>query len=424
MIPARLRESPTFASLSVRNYRLYFAGQIVSVAGTWMQQVAQGILVVRLTDKGWVVGSVIAMQYMPMLVLGLFAGVIADRVPKRRLLVATQALAGLCAVVLGVLVVTGVVRLWMVFVMAVLIGVVQAFDNPVRQAFVSELVGPDHLPNAISLNAVMINLARVAGPGTAGLVTATLGLAACFFLNAASFVVVIGALLLVRGSELRTGAPPKEPARLLEGLRYVRRTPIVFVPLVMMAVIGTLSYEFQVSQPILAKEVFGNEELYGTMAAIQGLGAVFGGLFVAAKVRDARPSMLPKVAVVFGALGVAVAAAPSFGFALVAIGVMGAVSIAFISIGNAIVQLGAEPAMRGRVMSMWSIAFIGSTTIGGPFTGWFADLFGARAGTGLGGVAAIVAAIATYPALRRLGQPADRLPRDRPVGGILPSPPS
>jgi MFS family permease len=424
VIPARVRNAPTFASLSVRNYRIYMSGQVVSLAGTWMQTVAQGILVVRLTDKGWVLGTVVAVQYLPVLVFGLYAGVLADRLPKRRLLVATQALSGLCALVLGLLVATDLVRLWMVFVMAAVLGFATAFDNPARQAFMSELVGPDQLVNAIGLNSVMMNLARIVGPGTAGILSATLGLAACFFFNAASFLVVMVALLCIRGSELRPSPRSTNPGQLREGLSYARHTPEVFVPLILMAVLGTLAYEFPVSQPILAKEVFGDADLYGTMSAVQGLGAIVGSLIVATKVTRSEPAALAKMSIVFGVLVLAVAAAPTLGLALLAIAVMGMASITFISIGNASLQLGADPMMRGRVMSLWSIAFIGSTTIGGPFTGWVADMFGARAGVGLGGVAAITAGIATYPALRRLSRPPDPLPHERAVGGILPSPPS
>ena len=403
MIPMRLRESPTFASLSERNYRVYFGGQVVSLAGTWMQQVAQGILVARMTDHAWVVGAVIAMQFLPVLLLSLWAGVIADRFPKRPLMILTQVLAGLCALVLGLLVATDAVRLWMVFVMAGLLGIVQAFDNPVRQSFVSELVGPEHLANAISLNSVMVNLARIVGPAVAAVLASTAGLAVCFFLNAASFAAVIVALTMINGAQLRSATRSTEKPRLREGLRYVRDTPVVLVPLVLMAIVGTLAYEFPVSLLTMAEETFHDPNLYGTMSALQGLGAVVGGLIVASRIKGSDPTALAKVSVVFGVLILCVAVAPSVATALIALTVMGGASIAFISIGNSIIQLGADPGMRGRVMAMWSLAFIGSTALGGPLVGLVADLLGPRAGVGIGGIAAIVAGAACYPALARLG---------------------
>jgi MFS family permease len=403
MIPMRLRDSPTFASLSVRNYRVYFGGQVVSFAGTWMQQVAQGILVARLTEHAWVVGAVIAMQFVPVLLFSLWAGVIADRFPKRPLMILTQVLAGLCAMVLGLLVVTDTVRLWMVFVMAGVLGVVQAFDNPIRQSFVSELVGPEHLANAISLNSVMVNLARIVGPAFAAGLAATAGLAVCFFLNAASFAAVILALFMIDGSRMFAAPRATETPRLREGLRYARETPVVFVPLVLMAIVGTLAYEFPVSLLTMAEETFGDPNLYGTMSAMQGAGAVVGGLFVASRIKASDPTALAKVSMVFGVLVLVVAVAPTIATALVALTVMGAASIAFISIGNSIIQLGADPGMRGRVMALWSLAFIGSTAVGGPLVGLVADLFGARAGVGIGGIAAILAGVACYPALARLG---------------------
>jgi MFS family permease len=433
VIAHRLRRSSTFSSLEIRNYRLYFSGQIVSLAGTWMQTVAQGLLVVKLNDSATVLGLVVATQMMPVLLFGLWAGVVADRIPKRTLLVVTQVLAAACAFALGLLVATGAVRLWMVFVLAFLLGVVQAFDNPARQSFVSELVPPHRLANAIGLNSVMVNLARIVGPSVAGVLSATVGLATCFFVNAVSYVAVIVALVLIRRDELRESPRSSQPGQLRQGLAYVRNTPVLFLTLVLMGVVGTLAYEFPVTLPIVAKKVFGNEDLYGPMSALQGVGAVVGALWVASRFTLRSPSVLAVVAVTLGAFIFAIACAPTLAVALVLIVVMGAASIAFISIGNTVLQLEADPSMRGRVMALWSIALIGSTTVGGPFVGWIADVFGARAGLGLGGVAAVVAGAATYPALRRLGhgeppevepRALEPVPQDPVVGGILPSPPS
>ena len=360
MIPARLRHSPTFASLEVRNYRIYFIGQVVSLAGTWMQTVAQGLLVLQLHDSATLLGLVVATQFLPVLVIGLWAGVVADRLPKRTLLIATQVLAAACALTLGLLVATDLVKLWMVFVMAALLGIVQAFDNPARQAFVSELVPTPQLANAIGLNSVMVNLARIVGPSAAGLLSATLGLAACFFFNAASYVAVVVALVLIRPSELRQAPRATEPAQLRAGLHYVWETPILRVTLLLMAVVGTLAYEFPVTLPILAKHAFGHEDLYGPMSALQGLGAVAGALWVASRFKLRNPSVLAVVSTLLGVVIIAVSLAPTLPMALILLVLMGAVSIAFISIGNTILQLFAEPARRGRVMALWSIALIGS----------------------------------------------------------------
>jgi MFS family permease len=393
--------SRTFAAFEVRNYRVYFTGQVVSVAGTWMQTVAQGLLVLTLTDSATVLGLVVAMQMLPILLFGLWAGVIADRVSRRGLLLVTQVLGAACAITLGTLVATGAVRLWMVFGLAGLIGMVQAFENPTRAAFVSELVPRELLPNAISLNSVMMNLARIVGPATAALVKASVGLAACFFVNAASFLAVIAALLLIRRRELVPFSRPEHPARLREGLQYVRRTPIVFVPLLVMGIVGITAYNFQVTLLMLAK-AFGNEDYYGAISSLQGAGAVVGGLVVASRFRARNPDVIGKGAVVLGATILAMVLAPTLGTALVLAVVLGAVSISLIAMASTILQLGSAPHMRGRVMSLWTIALMGSTAIGGPFVGWFSDQFGARGGLALGGVAAIITGVVATPALRRL----------------------
>jgi MFS family permease len=410
---ARATASRTFASLDIRNYRYYFIGQIVSLAGTWMQTVAQALLVLKLSNSGTMLGFVVALQFAPVLLFGLWAGVVSDWVPKRWLLVVTQLLSAACALTLGLLVATDVVRLWMVFVMAGVLGTVTAFDNPARQSFVPEMVPPERLANAIGLNSVMVNLARIFGPGAAGLVTAVFGLATCFFINAASYLAVVVALLLMRASELRPAPRATERPLLRDGFRYVRDTPGLKVPLILMTVVGTITYEFPVTFPVLAKETFGNGNLYGAMSALQGAGAVAGALFVASRFKLRSPAVLAQVAIVFGALMFAVAFSPTITVLLVTVTLMGTASIAFISIGNTLVQLVAEPSMRGRMMALWSIAFMGSTTIGGPFVGWVSDAFGARYGVALGAAAAVVAGIATFPALRRLAPEAERPPSPR-----------
>jgi MFS family permease len=407
----RATASATFESLRVRNYRLYFLGQLVSLAGTWMQQVAQAWLVLQLTGSGTALGLVVALQYLPVLLLGAWGGVVADRLPKRPVLIATQAAGGAIALVLGFLVAADAVELWMVYVLAALLGVVTAFDNPVRQTFVLEMVGPERLGNAISLNSVMVNLARVVGPGIAGILIATWGLSVCFLLNAASYAAVIAALAWMRRSELRPTARTPERGGLRDGLRYVRRTPTLLVPLIVMAVVGTLAYEFQVTLPLLAERTFdGGPGTYGSMSALQGAGAVLGGLAVAGRRRDS-PTALATAAILFGALVLVVAASPSLTFALVALVPMGAASIAFISIASTTLQLTTEPAMRGRVMALWSVAMIGSTPIGGPVVGWVGEELGPRVALVIGGVAAVGAGLIAGPVLARVRAAAGPVPR-------------
>jgi MFS family permease len=273
-----------FSSLRVPNYRLYFAGQAISLSGTWMQSVAQGWLVLDLTGSGTAIGLVLALQTLPVLLLGPLGGVLADRVDKRRLLLATQALAGVLAAALGLLVLFDVVRLWMVCVLAAGLGFVNLVDNPTRQAFVGEMVGSHDLTNAVGLNSVLVNLARSLGPAAAGLLIVTVGMAPCFLINAASFLASITALALMRTDQLRRSTPqPRRTGQLRAGFRYVRATPPILIPLLMMAVVGTLAYEFQVSLPLLARYTFGGDAgTYGTMTALMGAGAVVGGLLTAA----------------------------------------------------------------------------------------------------------------------------------------------
>jgi MFS family permease len=404
MTRVRATASATFASLRVRNFRLYFLGQLVSLAGTWMQQVAQAWLVLQLTGSGTALGLVVALQYLPVLLLGAWAGVLADRLPKRPTLFATQAAGGALALVLGGLVAADAAELWMVYALAALLGLVTALDNPVRQTFVLEMVGPERLGNAVSLNSVMVNLARVVGPGVAGVLIATSGLAVCFLLNASSYVAVIVALAFMRRSELRVSEPPATRANLREGLHYVRRTPALLVPLVVMAVVGTLAYEFQVTLPLLAERTFdGGPGTYGSMSVLQGLGAVFGALAVAGR-RRSSPTALASAAIVFGVLVLVVASAPTLTFALVALVPMGAASIAFIAIASTSLQLTTEASMRGRVMALWSVAMIGSTPIGGPVVGWVGEELGPRIAIAIGGVAAIGAGIVAGPMLARVAR--------------------
>lgn len=406
----------TFSSLIVStNYRRYTAGQTVSLAGSWMQTVAQGWLVLQLSNSGTMVGLVTAFQFLPVLLLAPLGGVLVDRVDTRKLLITTQALAGVLAGVLGVLVVTDTVRLWMVFAVAGLVGVVQIADNPARQTFVLQLVGPEHLTNAVTLNSVNINVARVVGPALAALVIKAVGVGSCFLLNAASFGFVIVALLALRVHDLHPRiVAPRAKGQVREGLRYVRRTPSVRTPLLMIALIGTLAYEFQVSLVLVAHQTFdGGAGTYGLLTSAMGVGAVVGGLGTAG--RDRRGiAVLVRVSLLFGVLMLAAAAAPTLVTMLALLVLVGGVSITFLARANTTLQLEADPEMRGRVMALWTVAFLGSTPIGGPIIGWVGEHFGARWSIAVGGASCVLAALYGLRQLRAAAPAAGRAPAGRP----------
>jgi MFS family permease len=404
----------TFAALSVPNYRRYYSGQAVSMIGTWMQMTAQSWLVLTLTHSGTALGLVVALQTLPVLVLGPYGGVIADRVDKRRLMIALQSAMGVQALILGLLTVTGMVTVWEIGILAALLGLNNAFENPARQSFMMELVGPDHLRNAVSLNSVLVNVARSIGPAVAGILIATVGDGVCFLANAASFVAVVVSLTTMDATAL-SPSPPTRRARgqLRDGLRYVRRTPALAVPLVMMGLVGCLTYEFQVSLPVMADRGLNvGAAGFGFMTAAMGVGAVAGGLFVAAR---GKTGLRPLVAAAFG-FGAAVALAalaPNLPLELLALALAGAGSISFMSTGNSTLQLNAATDMRGRVMSLWFVAFQGSTPIGGPVVGATMGALGARAGLGLGAATAVIVACGGLLALRRaprLRPPVDPAP--------------
>ena len=397
----------TFAALSIPNYRRYYSGQAISMIGTWMQMTAQAWLVLRLThSSSTVLGLIVALQTLPVLVLGPYGGVIADRVNKRRLMIALQSAMGLQALALGLLTLTGVVQVWEIGLLAALLGLNNAFENPARQSFMMEMIGPEHLRNAVSLNSVLVNVARSIGPAVAGILIATVGEGVCFLANAASFVAVVFSLTTMDGHQLSPSTPtPRARGQLREGLRYVRSTPALATPLVMMGLVGCLTYEFQVSLPVMAdRGLRVGATGFGFMTAAMGVGAVFGGLLVAAR---GKTGLRPLVVAAFG-FGVAMALAalaPSLAFELVALAIVGAGSITFMSTGNSTLQLEAAPEMRGRVMSLWFVAFQGSTPIGGPIIGATMAALGPRAGLGVGAATALLVACAGLLALRRLTLP-------------------
>jgi MFS family permease len=393
----------TFAALAVPNYRRYISGQAISLVGTWMQMAAQSWLVLTLTHSATTLGLIVALQTLPVLLLGPYGGVVADRVDKRRLMVCLQTLMGLQALALGVLTVTGAVRLWQIGLLAVLLGLNNAFENPARQSFMLEMVGQENLRNAVSLNSVLVNVARVVGPAVGGVLIATVGTGECFLLNAASFVAVVSSLLTLDSSALSPSRPTgRAPGQLREGLRYIAANPELSMPLLMMALAGCLAYEFQVTLPVMARQgLHLGATGYGFMTAAMGVGAVAGGLLVAARGRTGLPTLVVAAAA-FGVVLAFAALAPNLAIELVALALAGWASISFMSTGNSTLQLATDPAMRGRVMSLWFVAFQGSTPIGGPIVGWVMAQAGARAGLGLGAMTCLLVALMGLLALRRL----------------------
>lgn len=384
--------SRTFAALKVRNFRLYFVGQLISVSGTWMQSVAQGWLVLQLTHSSVDLGIAVALQYVPMLFLGSYGGLVADRHEKRRILYFTQSAAGLLALLLGVLVSTHHADVYTVYAIAFGLGFVNLFDTPTRQAFVQEMVGRDLIANAVSLNSVLMNSGRLIGPGIAAGFIAVVGTAACFYANAVSFLAVLIALVLMHRAEfLPMRTVEREKGQLRHGLRYAFATPLLRNVIIAVAVVGTFAYNFTVTLPLLATTTFHEHSAtnYGLLMGAMGFGAVIGGLLVA---RRSRPtmSMLTAMLLLFGACMSLVAFAPTVVLAEIAMIPTGAFSIALISTANSLLQLNSTDFMRGRVMSLYAIAFLGTTPIGAPIVGAIVDWSNPRVGIFLGASSALV----------------------------------
>ena len=383
----------TFSSLKVRNYRLYFIGQGFSHAGNWMQVVGLGWLVLQLTGSGTMLGIVGAFRFAPMLLGGPFAGIIVDRFDKRRILYVTQSSFAIASLTLAFLVYTDLIQVWMLFVSAVLFGLIDVIDSPTRQTFVHEMVGRDNLRNAVTLNSTEANLARAIGPMIAGSLIATVGIAFCFLANSVSFIALITMLLFVDEKGMhKEERTEKARGHLLESISYAASVPIIKTVLISMAVIGTLAYEFQVSLPLLAQGPFaGAAADYAALLSAMGAGSVAGGLFAASR-RKIAPHEFVASAFFFG-LSIAVTAImPTLSLAIVGMVFVGFFSINLTSLGNTMIQLAAAPHIRGRVMSLWSMAIFGSTLIGGPVVGLIGQYIGPRWGRAIGGVAAMSAA--------------------------------
>ena len=392
----------TFVALEERNFRLFFIGQAVSICGSWMQMIAQAWLVLDITDNATALGLITTAQFLPTLLIGPYAGVIGERLDKRKVLILTQFSGMITGLLLGVITVTGHVQLWMVFALALWLGVGNAFDAPSRQTFVLEMVGPGQLTNAVSLNNTIVNVGRLVGPTIAGVVIAGWGIAACFFANAASYTVTIVVLFAIRKRELRP-MPRVERAKgqLREGVKAVWADPALRLPILMMLVIGTFTYEWIVTLPVLAKDVFDvGAGGYGLMQSAMSIGAIAGGLYVASRVRPTHRWLVAS-ATGLGVVTSLLAVAPVYVIALFVLVFLGVTSIMFSTLANASLQLAAEPEMRSRVMGIYGVAWVGTTPIGGLILGWIIDMTNVRVAIGVGGVAALATALAVWPALRR-----------------------
>jgi MFS family permease len=382
-----------FTSLANRNFRIYFLGSAVSVSGTWMQRVAQDWLVLQLSHSGLALGMSGALQFVPVLLFGAWGGAVVDRSDRRRLLLVTQAVSALLAAVLGAVTAAGVVRLWMVYVLTLALGVVTVFDNPARQTFVAEMVGTDKVVNAQSLYSTVHNGGRLVGPALAGIVVAWLGVGAAFAVNALSFVAMIAALAWMDiGALVRTPPTAHAPRQVREGLGYLWRHRDLRACLVLVAVVGVFGQNFRVVLPLLAQETFrGGAQSYGYLTAALGLGAVTGALVSAARGRSS-PRGLLLACLAFGAVNLLVAAMPSFALALAMVAAVGVTNIVVNTLARTMMITGSEPGMRGRVMALYSIVFLGSTPIGGPVVGWACQEWGARSAFVIAGLTAAGAA--------------------------------
>lgn len=399
----------TFGSLRVRNYRLYASGQIVSLAGTWMQRVAQDWLVLDLSGgSATALGIAAALQFLPTLVLSLWGGVLADRVDKRRALIALQAAMGLCALVLGTAVVTGAVVLWHVYLLCFLLGCFSALDVPVRQSFVPELVGDDRVGNAVALNSLTFNLARIVGPSIAGVLIAVTGTGWVFLINAVSFAAVITGLAMMDTSRLHRGTPvPRAPGQLREGLRYVRGRPDLVAVLALVFLVSTFGINFYMTLALLARNVFGlGADAYGLLTTLLAVGSVAGAVLAARRTRRPRLRLVVGSALVFGVLVTLAGLMPSYLLTGIVMVPLGFAALTFTTAANSAVQLSVEPAVRGRVMGLYILLFLGGTPVGAPLLGLLAEAHGGRSPLVLGGAVTVLSVlVVTAVLVHRAGGP-------------------
>ncbi|MEU4893636.1 MFS transporter [Streptomyces sp. NPDC044780] len=402
--PGGRTKGGTFRSLRVRNYRLFATGAMISNTGTWMSRIAQDWLVLSLTGSSTAVGITTALQFLPMLLFGLYGGVIADRCPRRRLLLITQTALGLCGLALAALTLSGHVQVWHVYLIAFLLGMVTVVDNPTRQVFVNEMVGPKDLRNAVSLNSANFQSARLIGPAVAGVLITAVGSGWAFLINGLSFGAPLIGLLMMRTSELhKVQRAPRGKGQLREGLRYVAGNPDLIWPIVLVGFIGTFGFNFPIWLSAFADDVFdAGPGTYGLLNTLIAIGSVTGALLAARRV-VARRRLLVGAALMFGVLEMVAAATPYFWLFAALMVPIGIFSLTFNVTANSSVQLATDPAMRGRVMSLFMMVFVGGTPIGGPLVGWLTDTCGARIGFAAGGLVSAAAAVAVGLVLVRAG---------------------
>lgn len=411
--------TPTFSALSNRNFRLFVTGQMVSNTGTWMQRVAQDWLVLSLTHQsGIALGIATSLQFLPILLFTLWGGVLADRLPKRKVLLGTQALMGVQALVLGLLTVTGHAQVWHVYVLAAVLGLAAALDTPVRQSFISEMVGGRDLPNAVALGSATFNLGRVVGPAVAGVLITWIGTGPVFLVNAVSYLAVITGLLMMRTSELRPSVRvPRGPGVLREGLRYVRGRRDLLLVICVLCAVGTFGFNFQISTALMATHVFHmGASAFGLLTTAFAAGSLMGALLSARRAGStgSRPGLrlVIGLAFAFGTLEFVSGFAPTYASFLVLLIPTGLFAIAFATSANAFVQLGADPTLRGRVMAIYMLAFVGGTPLGAPLLGWLAQTAGARWSLLGGGLATLACTAVALAVLRPRAVPAEPLDAD------------
>jgi MFS family permease len=435
LVAPRLRRSKAGKAFGHRNYRLFFVGQAVSLVGTWMQQVAQGWLVLTLSGDPFWLGVVASAQFLPVMVFGLFAGVLADVLPKRQTLIAVQAVMMVLAIILTILTATGIVEIWMIIVLAVLLGCANAVDMPVRQAFAIEMVGPRDVGNAVAINSAMFNGARVIGPAMAGLTIGAFGMAPAFAINALSFLAVIVGLTAMRDDELhrprlvpRPGSVGAVMENLREGLAFVRHTPIVLLAVTTVGLVATFGMNFQVVIPPLAQDVLGSDAAgYGFLMTASGIGALAAAvaLVVAGK---PRPIRIALGAIALGIASIALASTTWFPLSLLLMAPIGAGGIAMAATANATIQLAVPDGLRGRVMSVYTTVFSASMPVGGLLMGVIASTLGILEAIAIGGVLSLLTGVVAFVWYRRIrsrerAQPSVAAVDDAMAVGVLQSTP-
>jgi MFS family permease len=385
-----------FSSLGVRNYRLWAGGQVVSLVGTWMQRIAQDWLVLHLSgNSGVAIGIVMALQFGPTAVLSMPAGALADRFDKRRLLMLTQIGMAACALILGVTDTLGVATLGQVYALSLALGCISAIDAPIRQSFTVEMVGPEHLPNAVALNSMTFNLARIIGPAIAGVLITLIGTGPVFLVNTVTFVAVLTGLVMMRTGELHRSERPRGRGSVVEGLRYIRARPHLVALFTTVFFVSTFGLNFPLYLALLTKNTFaGSAGGYGLLSTVLAVGTLAGATMAARRRRPARIRHLMIAAVAFGVLEVVAGLMPTFALVAIVLIPVGAAQLTFSTSAMNIVQLSVDSTMRGRVMGVYMLAFLGGTPLGSPLLGWLAQITDPRAPLVVGGAISAVSAVA------------------------------